>query len=102
MSGNANNAPMLKTTPLWAKTSAKGSQYFTGRLSGVKVLVLENRDQQRDDDTSHHLFFAEAQPRQGAQEPGDGPRAPRHSPGAPETIPASLQRLPAACRRQSR
>ena len=44
MSGNANNGPMLKAAGLWAKTSVKGGQYFTGRLGGVKVLVMENRD----------------------------------------------------------
>jgi hypothetical protein len=37
-------SPMLKAAPLWAKTSVKGGQYLTGRLGGVKVLVLENRD----------------------------------------------------------
>ena len=88
MSGNANNSPMLKAAGLWAKTSVKGGQYLTGRLGEVKVLVLENRDRQGDDDPSHHLFFAEAPPRQGAQERGEGPdhpgRARRHQqcPGA--------------------
>jgi hypothetical protein len=68
-------SPLIKAAPLWAKTSVKGGQYLTGRLGGVKVLVLENRDRQTDDDPSHHLFFAEAPPRQGAQERGDGRRA---------------------------
>jgi hypothetical protein len=79
MSGNANNSPMLKAAGLWAKSSAKGGQYFTGRLGGVKVLILENRDRQSDDDPSHHLFFVEAPDRrQGAgerpQERSDGQR----------------------------
>jgi hypothetical protein len=78
MNGNANNGPMLKAAPLWAKSSAKGGQYLTGRLGGVKVLVLENRDRKSDDEPSHHLFFVEAQPRpdrrEGAQERGDGQR----------------------------
>ena len=77
MNGNANNGPMLKAAGLWQKTSVKGGQYLTGRLGGVKVLVLENRDRQGDDDPSHHLFFAEAPDRrQGAQERGEGRRAP--------------------------
>jgi hypothetical protein len=54
---NLSNGPMLKATGLWAKTSAKGGQYLTGRLGGVKVLIMENRDRQNDDDPSHHLFF---------------------------------------------
>ena len=75
MNANANNGPMLKAAPLWAKTSVKGGQYLTGRLGGVKVLILENRDRKTDDDPSHHLFFAEAPDRrQGAQERGEGQR----------------------------
>jgi hypothetical protein len=68
MSGE-RGGPMLKAAGLWAKTSVKGGQYLTGRLGGVKVLVLENRDRKGDDDPSHHLFFVEAQPR---PERGDG------------------------------
>jgi hypothetical protein len=76
---NASNGPMLKATGLWAKSSVKGGQYLTGRLGGVKVLILENRDRQGNDDPSHHLFFVEAPDRrQGgqerAQERGDGQR----------------------------
>ena len=74
MNGNANNGPMLKAAGLWAKSSVKGGQYLTGRLGGVKVLVLENRDRKGDNDPSHHLFFVEAAPRQGGQERGDGAR----------------------------
>jgi hypothetical protein len=74
---NANNGPMLKAAGLWAKTSVKGGQYLTGRLGGVKVLVMENRDRQSDDDPSHHLFFVEAPDRrqssqERAPERGDG------------------------------
>jgi hypothetical protein len=87
MSG-VSNGPMLKAAGLWAKSSVKGGQYLTGRLGGVKVLVLENRDRQTDDDPSHHLFFVEAAPRperrEGGQERGDGPR------GAP--MPPDRQR----------
>jgi hypothetical protein len=76
MNGNAGNAPkpspLLKAAKLWAKSSTKGGQYLTGRLGGVKILVLENRDRKTDDDPSHHLFFAEAAPHPGAQERGDG------------------------------
>jgi hypothetical protein len=60
MSGNTSNSPMLKAAGLWAKTSVKGGQYLAGRLGGVKVLILENRDRRGDDDPSHHLFFVEA------------------------------------------
>ena len=53
---NASNGPMMKAAGLWTKTSGKGGQYLTGRLGGVKVLILENRDRQSDDDPSHHLL----------------------------------------------
>jgi hypothetical protein len=84
-------SPLLKAAPLWQKSSAKGGQYLTGRLGGMKVLVMENRDRKNDDDPSHHLFFAEAPPRQGAQERGEGRRA-----GA--DVPQAAQRPPAAHR----
>jgi hypothetical protein len=81
MSGNTNNGPMLKAASLWSKTSVKGGWYLTGRLGGVKVLILENHDRQSDDDPSHHLFFVEAPDRrqssqERAQDSGDGQRAP--------------------------
>jgi hypothetical protein len=69
MSGNTNNGPMLKATGLWQKTSVKGGQYLTGRLGGVKVLIMENRDRKSDDDPSRNLFFVEAPDRrQGGQQ----------------------------------
>jgi hypothetical protein len=103
MSG-VSNGPMLKAAGLWAKSSVKGGQYLTGRLGGVKVLVLENRDRQTDDDPSHHLFFVEAAPRperrEGGQERGDGPRGAPNASGSPEAITATAERRPGACRRR--
>jgi hypothetical protein len=52
-------APMLKAAGLWEKTSAAGNSYLTGRLGGVKVLILENRDRGGDSEPSHHLFFVD-------------------------------------------
>src|SRR3954453_15341475 len=78
------NSPMLKAAGLWSKTSVKGGQYLTGRLGGVKVLVMENRDRQSDDDPSHTLFFVEAGDRrqdgqQRAHRSGfQGQRVPDH------------------------
>jgi hypothetical protein len=80
---NAGNSPMLKAAGLWAKSSVKGGQYLTGRLGGVKVLILENRDRQNDDDPSHHLFFVEAPDRrQGA---GERPQERSGGAGTPQT-----------------
>ena len=56
---------MLTAAKLWRRTSAKGTDYFAGRLGGVKVLVMENRPRHGDDDATHVLLFAEAPPRDG-------------------------------------
>jgi hypothetical protein len=94
MSGNANNSPkpppLIKAAGLWAKSSVKGGQYLTGRLGGMKVLILENRDRQSDDDPSHHLFVTEAPDRQ-RQERVDGQRAP-NPPRTPQTQPQAHRR----------
>src|SRR3954454_11179081 len=79
--------PMLKAGGLWAKTSAKGGRYLTGRLGGVKVLILANRDRQSDNDPSHILYFVDGeQRRQGPQERGGGQWAPkmRQTPPQPQ------------------
>jgi hypothetical protein len=51
---------MLRVTWLWVKTNVKGGWYPTGQLSEEKVLPMENRDRQSDDEFSHHVFFVEA------------------------------------------
>ena len=77
--------PRLKAGGLWAKTSAKGGRYLTGRLGGVKVLILANKDRQSDSDPSHILYFVDGEkPRQGAQERGGGQRASQ-VPRTPQT-----------------
>ena len=58
---------MLKAAGLWRRTSAKGNEYFVGRLGGVKVVLLENRDKQSDADPTHNLFFAEATAKDSAR-----------------------------------
>jgi hypothetical protein len=101
MSGNTNNSPMLKAAGLWAKSSVKGRQYLTGRLGGVKVLVMENRDRKSDDDPSHHLFFVEAPDRrQGATERSGSAGATTHqrTPDASDAIRRAPQELPGAAR----
>jgi hypothetical protein len=52
---------MLKAAGLWQKTSAKGNDYFVGRLGGVKILILENRDRDTENEPSHHLFFVDGE-----------------------------------------
>ena len=89
--------PRLKAGGLWAKTSAKGGRYLTGRLGGVKVLILANKDRQSENDPSHILYFVDGdQRRQGAQERAQD-RFGWNSPDASDNATASTQRLPGAC-----
>ena len=65
MSAPANRAgPMLTAAKLWRRTSAKGTDYLTGRLGGVKVIILPGRDGEEGDHT-HVMLFAEPAPRDG-------------------------------------
>jgi hypothetical protein len=95
MTNAQKNSPMLKATGLWAKSSVKGGQYLVGRWGGLKVLIMENRDRQTDDDPSHHLFFVEAADRrQGATE-----RLQERSGGAGATHPPRTSQTPSAAHR---
>jgi hypothetical protein len=90
MTNGQKFSPMLKAGGLWAKTSAKGRRYLTGRLGGVKVLILANRDRQSDNDPSHIFYFVEgADRRQGAQDRGGGQKAPQ---ALKRQKPSQLQR----------
>lgn len=42
--------PMIEAGRLYAKVSAKGTEYFTGRLGGLKLLVLPKKS----DDAGEH------------------------------------------------
>jgi hypothetical protein len=71
MSGNSS--VLLQAARLWEKTSGKGTRYMQGRLGGVKVVILPNRDYVEGDPLNshtHNLFFQDgssAQPRQQAE-----------------------------------
>lgn len=68
MTGDRQNArPPLVLTRLWEKTSAKGSTYMVGRLGGVKVLVMANRDPKDENDPTHLLMVAEAADNRGGR-----------------------------------
>jgi hypothetical protein len=88
MNSNTNNSPMIKAAGLWQKTSVKGGQYLAGRMGGVKVLIMENRERKSDDAPSHTLFFVEAPDRrqggqQAAQEHFGGAGATKNPPRTP-------------------
>ena len=50
---------MLQAAKLWEKTSAAGNSYLVGRLGGVRVLVMRNRDAGTEGEPDWHLFFAD-------------------------------------------
>lgn len=62
-------SPLLQAVRLWDRTSAKDSKYMSGRLGGVKIVILKNRDFNADDSAqshTHSLFFTDgttAQPK---------------------------------------
>jgi hypothetical protein len=55
------SATKLKAAGLWERTSAAGNRYLTGRLGGVKVLILENHDRAVEDEPTHRLFFVDGE-----------------------------------------
>jgi hypothetical protein len=67
---------MLQAAKLWARRSARGTDYFSGRLGGVKIVILPNRDFAEGDPSnshSHVLFFADGTP----ANPGGAPAQPQ-------------------------
>ena len=58
MSGSSS--ALLQAARLWERTSGKGTRYMSGRLGGVKVVILPNRDYVEGDATNGHthiLYF---------------------------------------------
>ena len=53
MSGNSS--ARLQAARPWERTSAKGTHYMQGRLGGVKVVILPNRDYVEGDPIAHGL-----------------------------------------------
>jgi hypothetical protein len=69
------SSPLLQAARLWEKTSGKGTRYMQGRLGGVKVVVLPNRDYVEGDPVNGHthtLFFQDG----SSTQPRPAERAP--------------------------
>ena len=69
------SSPLLQAAKLWEKTSGKGTRYMQGRLGGVKVVILPNRDHAEDDPLNSHthiLYFQDG----SATAPRPAERAP--------------------------
>ena len=56
----SGSSPLLQAARLWERTSGKGTRYMSGRLGGVKVVILPNRDYAEGDPVNGHkhiLYF---------------------------------------------
>jgi hypothetical protein len=56
----SGSSPLLQAARLWERTSVKGTRYMSGRLGGVKLVILPNRDYLEGDQANGHthtLFF---------------------------------------------
>jgi hypothetical protein len=56
----SGSSPILQAASLWERTSAKGTRYMSGRLGGVRVVIMPNRDFAEDDAANSHthiLYF---------------------------------------------
>jgi hypothetical protein len=79
----SGSSPLLQAARLWERTSAKGTRYMSGRLGGVKVVIMPNRDFAEDDPANSHthiLYFQDGStsaPRPAANAPGAEKREPR-------------------------
>jgi hypothetical protein len=74
----SGSSPLLQAARLWERTSARGTTYMSGRLGGVKVVIMPNRDFAADDPANSHthiLYFQDG-----------STSAPR--PAAAERVPA--------------
>jgi len=78
----SGKSPMLKACGLWEKRSAAGNTYMVGRLAGLRVVILMNKDRTGADDPTHHLFVAAADEvkRAPAGDDSTDRRRPRRTP----------------------
>jgi hypothetical protein len=99
-----SGTPMLKATGLWEKTSAAGNFYLIGRLGGVRIMVLKNRDAGVEGEPDWHVFFADGEKREdtraqtssSAARPSREPRRRAPYPAQRQTRPPSRPDQPGA------
>jgi hypothetical protein len=63
----SGSSPLLQAARLWERTSARGTRYMSGRLGGVRVVIMPNRDFAEDDAANSHthiLYFQDGTPTQ--------------------------------------
>lgn len=72
---------LIPLTGLWENESKNGTCYFAGVLGKAKILLLPNKDKQKDTDPGWMLFIAERPPKPQQTQAG----TPRQD-GAPRAL----------------
>jgi hypothetical protein len=80
MSGNSS--ALLQAARLWERTSAKGTRYMSGRLGGVKVVIMPNRDFIEGDTANSHTHIVYFQDGSAS-----APMPTEHAPAEPRERP---------------
>lgn len=57
---------MIEAARLYTRTSSKGTEYMTGRLGGLKLLIWKKRDGD-DGEHSHVVMVTAPAPRDGGR-----------------------------------
>jgi hypothetical protein len=73
----SGSSPLLQAARIWERTSAKGTRYMSGRLGGVRIVIMPNRDFAEDDPANSHthiLYFQDGST--SAPRPAAAERAP--------------------------
>jgi hypothetical protein len=73
--------PLIPACRLWKKQSAAGQSYLAGRLGGLRVLIMANKERQSDQDHTHVLLITAVSDSGAAQTTGcteaqDAPQTP--------------------------
>ena len=63
-----STTPLIPACRLWEKQSAAGHSYLVGRLGGLRVLVMVNKERDGDGDATHVLLITAAPDSSAVQE----------------------------------
>jgi hypothetical protein len=74
-------APLIPACRLWKKQSAAGQSYLVGRMGGLRVLIMANKERSGDEDHTHILLITAA-PDTGAAQTTEREVSPNAPPDA--------------------
>ena len=76
---------MIRVTGLWAKSTASDGAILTGRLGGIRILILKNKRFNDKNDPTHTLYIDEKTREAGV--PASGRRRAKRRPAGDEATP---------------